>query len=205
MAGQNTIQAIVMGGSAGAIEALNTVLPALPRDFPIPVAVVLHVLPTKPSLLTNVLKPLCAMKVKEAEDKEPLMASTIYIAPPNYHLLIERQRTTSLSCDALVHYSRPSIDVLFESAADAYGSRLLGVLLSGANQDGVQGLAAITKRGGLSVVQSPETAAVDTMPQAALHAFDPTHVLPLSEIAPFLIRSATKPHDTAAFISRGNT
>ncbi len=185
MTSSHTIHAVVMGGSAGAIEALNVILPALPADFPVPVAVVLHVLPTKPSLLTNVLGPRCSLKIKEAEDKEPLLPSTVYVASPNYHLLIERQHTFSLSCDAPVHYSRPSIDVLFESAADAYGSHLLGVLLSGANQDGVRGLAAITQQGGLSVVQSPETAAVNTMPQAALDAFEPTYVLPLPEIAPF--------------------
>ena len=196
MSDHPSIEAIVIGGSAGAIEALNRILPALPGDFALPVAVVLHVLPTKPSLLTNVLGPRCAVRVKEAEDKEPLAAATVYVAPPNYHLLIERRRWFSLSCDTPVHYSRPSIDVLFDSAADAYGSHLLAVLLSGANNDGVQGLAAVGSKGGLAIVQSPETAAVPTMPEAALRASNPTHVLPLSEIAPFLVRAAARPQRT---------
>lgn len=185
----STIEAIVMGGSAGAIEALNMVLPALPIDLPVPIAVVLHILPTKPSLLATVLDPLCALTVKEAEDKEPLLPSTVYVAPPNYHLLLERQRTIALSADAPLNFSRPSIDMLFESAADAFGPGVLGVLLSGANNDGARGLLAIAQMGGVTVVQSPESAAVDTMPTAALEMLRPTRVLPLNEIANFLVES----------------
>lgn len=190
MSDVRTIDAIVMGGSAGAIDALNTILPALPADFAVPIVIVLHVLPSKPSLLTTVLGPRCAMTIKEAEDKEPLMPSTIYVAPPNYHLLIERQGWFSLSFDAAVHFSRPSIDVLFESAADAYGAKLTGVLLSGANDDGARGLRAIVNKGGVAVVQAPKTSAVDTMPLAAVEACPQAHVLPLSDIAPFLIQTA---------------
>jgi two-component system, chemotaxis family, protein-glutamate methylesterase/glutaminase len=184
----SAIDAIVMGGSAGAIDALNAILPALPADFALPVAIVLHVLPSKPSLLTSVLGPRCAVRVKEVEDKEPLKGATVYVAPPNYHVLIERGGRFALSVDTPVHYSRPAIDVLFESAADVYGPRLLAVLLSGANNDGVQGLRAVVGKGGVSVVQSPETAAVATMPAAAVEAAQPTYVLPLAEIAPLLLR-----------------
>lgn len=201
MSDVRAIDAIVMGGSAGAIEALNAILPALPADYPVPIAIVLHVLPSKPSLLTAVLGPRCAMNIKEAEDKEPLKASTIYVAAPNYHLLVERQRWFSLSFDAAVHFSRPSIDVLFESAADAYGANLAGVLLSGANDDGARGLQAISDRGGIAVVQAPQTSAVDTMPLAALEACPRAHVLPLTDIAPFLIQAAAAREEGAPFTS----
>jgi len=182
------VQAIVAGGSAGAIEALTSILPALPADFPIPIAITLHVHPHKPSHLAQVLGMHSALVVKEAEDKEPLMPSTVYLAPPNYHLLVEAQHYFSLSVDDPVLFSRPSIDVLFDSAADAVGPALVGLLLTGASEDGARGLARIQRAGGLTLVQAPSTAAVPTMPQAALRLFTPDHVLPLHEIGPFLAR-----------------
>lgn len=180
------IEAIVAGGSAGALEALVTILPALPAGFPIPVALVLHVLPGKPSYLADVLSARCSLAVKEAEDKEPIQPATIYLAPPNYHLLIEKNRSFSLSVDEPVHFSRPAIDVLFETAADAYGDTLAAVLLTGANEDGARGLARIKEVGGTTVVQSPETAFVRTMPDAALRLAEPDKVLPPAQIGPFL-------------------
>jgi two-component system chemotaxis response regulator CheB len=182
------IQAIVAGGSAGAIEALTSILPSLPADFRIPIAITLHVHPSKPSHLAQVLGMHSALLVKEAEDKEPLGPCTVYLAPPNYHLLIEAQHCFSLSVDDPVLFSRPAIDVLFESAADAFGSALVGLLLTGASEDGARGLARIQRAGGLTLVQAPNTAAVRIMPEAALRLSSPDHVLPLAEIGPFLAR-----------------
>lgn len=185
MSTQN-IELIVIGGSAGAVEALSAILPSLPADFALPVAMVLHLAPNMPSCLVDVLRLSCALTVKEAEDKEPLHAASLYVAPPNYHLLVEKQRCFSLSDDDLVHFSRPSIDVLFESAAEAYGPAALGLLLTGANEDGAHGMACIKEAGGTVLIQSPATALVGTMPGAALHLATPDHVLALPDIGSFL-------------------
>ncbi len=171
-------EAIVAGGSAGALDALGALLPALPRDFTIPLAVVLHVAPDRPSHLVEVLANMCALAVKEAEDKEPLAAGFVYVAPPNYHLLIERGRRLSLSMDDPVNFSRPAIDVAFESAADAYGPALAAVLLSGANADGARGLAAVRRAGGTTIVQEVQSAAARMMPESALRLSPADHVLP---------------------------
>ncbi|HVZ37204.1 MAG TPA: chemotaxis protein CheB [Polyangiaceae bacterium] len=165
---------IVMGGSAGALDALGRVLPQLPGNFPLPIAMVLHVPPARPSYLAEVLGAKCALVVKEAEDKEPLAPSTLYVAPPNYHLLVETRRCLSLSVDEPVHFSRPSIDVLFESAAAALGSSAIGVLLTGASADGARGLDRIANAGGVTFVQTPESSSVRVMPEAALR-MNPTH------------------------------
>lgn len=161
---------IVIGGSAGAIEVLRTVLGGLPADFAPSVAIVIHL----PADGTNVLHEILATPggppMKIAEDKEPIAPGTIYFASPDYHLLVETSRTFALSCDERVHFSRPAIDVLFESAAAAYGERVMGVILSGANADGAAGLRAIANAGGRTVVQSLESAEMIAMPAAALHA-----------------------------------
>jgi two-component system, chemotaxis family, protein-glutamate methylesterase/glutaminase len=184
------VEAIVIGGSAGALEALSAIIPALPRGFPIPVAIVLHLPPTKPSHLPEVIGARCALRVSEPDDKEPIEPGRGYVAAPNYHLMITEAREFSLSVDGLVHFSRPAIDVLFETAAEAYGASLLGVLLSGANEDGARGIAAIKRANGRTVVQSPETSQVPTMPDSALR-LDPTAtVLPLREIGPYLAQQA---------------
>lgn len=180
----------MIGGSAGALDALAQLLPALPANFPIPIALVLHVHPNKPSHLARVLGARCALPVKEAEDKEPIAAATVYVAPPNYHLLLERQRCFSLSVDDPVLFSRPAIDVLFESAADAFGPSLTGVLLSGGSEDGARGIAQIHDNGGLTVVQAPSTASVPIMPNAALRLAAVGHVLAPADIGLFLARLA---------------
>jgi len=180
------VQMIVAGGSAGALDALSLMLLALPRDFAVPVAVVLHLHPGKPSYLPQVLATKCALRVKEAEDKEPLSPATVYIAPPNYHLLVERNRCFALSVDDPVLFSRPAIDVLFESAADALGAATLGVLLSGGNDDGARGLDRIARTGGITLVQSPESAAVPTMPEAALRRNSVHRVLSPADLGTFL-------------------
>ena len=130
------IRAIAIGASAGALDALSIILPTLPPEFPIPVLVVVHLPADKESLLASLLNAKCQIEVREATDKEPIKCGTIYFAPPDYHLLVEAEQSLSLSADEPVNFSRPSIDVLFESAADAYGSHLVGVILTGANNDG---------------------------------------------------------------------
>ncbi|HVT06826.1 MAG TPA: chemotaxis protein CheB [Polyangia bacterium] len=185
---QAGIDAVVIGGSSGALEALATVLPALPATSAVPIVIVVHLPPDRPSHLAAVLGARTVLRVREAEDKEPLAPGVIYVGPPNYHLLIERGGTFALSADDLLHFSRPSIDVLFESAADAYGSRVAGVLLSGANADGADGLATIRRAGGVAITQSPEAALVRTMPEAAIARARPDYVLGLPEMAELISR-----------------
>jgi len=178
--------AIVIGASAGALEALSAILPALPEDFGLPIMVVVHVPPDRDSLLSELFRAKCYVAVKEAEDKEPILGGTVYFAPPDYHLLVEADHSLSLSSDELVLFSRPSIDVLFESAADAYGAGLIGVVLTGANSDGAKGLRAIVECGGTALVQSPQAAFAATMPEAAIDTVPDALVLPLERIAAFL-------------------
>lgn len=164
------IEALVIGGSAGAVSSLAQILPSLTPDFPWPIILVVHVPAGKQSGIANLFLPICSLSVKEAEDKEPLLAGTIYVAPPDYHLLVEVDRRLSLSVEPPVHHSRPSIDVLFQSAADAYGRNLLAILLTGANQDGAQGVQAICQAGGMAFVQRPQANEARVMPEAALAA-----------------------------------
>ena len=163
---------VAVGASAGALEALLALVPPLPREFPVPIVVAVHVPPGRESGLPAVIGRQSAVVMVEAEDKMPLEPGHVYFAPPDYHLLVERHGALALSTDALVHYSRPSIDVLFDSVASAMGARSLGILLSGANADGAAGLAAIGAAGGLTWVQSPTSARVSTMPEAALATGD---------------------------------
>lgn len=162
------IDAVVVGASAGGVEVLSALLAALPAGCPVAFFIVMHIPRERPSLLPEVFGMRCALPVKEAEDKEPVQPGTVYFAPPDYHLLLDRGPALALSSDEPVHFSRPSIDVLFESAADIYGERLLGLILTGANQDGAAGLAAVGRSGGRTVVQDPDSAAVAYLPQAAL-------------------------------------
>lgn len=175
-------EAIVIGVSAGGLSALNRILPDLPSDFTLAVIIVQHMHTTGDNFLSSYLNDKCNLNVKEVDDKESILKNTIYIAPPNYHLLVEADRTFSLSIDEPVNYARPSIDVLFETAADVYTTNLIGVILTGANTDGSHGLKRIKASGGLSVVQDPLTAEADTMPRAAIAAVDVDYVLPLEEI-----------------------
>jgi two-component system chemotaxis response regulator CheB len=179
----DAIEAVVIGASAGALEALSVVLPALPFDYKLPVIVVVHVPPDKQSVLVELFRQKCDISVREAEDKEPIAGGTIYFAPPDYHLLVEKDKSLALSSDEPVIFSRPSIDVLFESAADAYGPALLGVVLTGANRDGANGMRAVSKAGGVAIVQRPEDAFAPAMPEAALAASPTARILSLEEIA----------------------
>ncbi|MFJ9450643.1 chemotaxis protein CheB [Herbaspirillum sp. NPDC101397] len=180
------VDAVVIGTSAGGVEALSHLLPALQRGAQAAVFVVLHLPRERPSLLVDIFAPKCRMTVREASDKEPVEAGTIYFAPPDYHLLVDEGPQLALSSDELVNFSRPAIDVLFESAADEYGERLLGIVLTGGNQDGAAGLQAIRAAGGMSIVQQPETAQVPYMPELALERGAVDYVLTLEQIAALL-------------------
>jgi two-component system chemotaxis response regulator CheB len=175
-------QAVVVGGSAGAITALAQLLPALPSDYPVPVVVVVHLPAEGPGGVVELFRHSCALAVKEAEDKEALAASTVYVAPQDYHVLVEKTGCLSLSCEEPVRYARPSIDVLFQSAADAYGRGLVAVVLSGANEDGADGVRAVCRSGGMALVQAPESAEMRAMPEAALEACPQARVLTVQEI-----------------------
>jgi two-component system chemotaxis response regulator CheB len=166
----HSIDLVVIGGSAGAIDVLRQVLPRLTAGFKPTVAIVIHLPPEGPLVLHELLSGPETPPMKVAEDKEPLAPGTIYFAPPDYHLLIESGRTFALSIDPRVQYARPAIDVLFESAAEAFGERMMGVILSGANADGAAGLKAVADAGGVTVVQSLESAEMIAMPAAALQA-----------------------------------
>ena len=180
------VDAVVVGASAGGVEALLTIFKDLPADFGLPIIVVLHIPDERRSQLAEVFDRRLSIAVKEAGDKEPIIPGTLYFAAPGYHLSVEDDYSFSFSQEARVHYSRPSIDYLFESAADAYQQRLAAILLTGATQDGAQGLETIKLRGGLTIVQDPEEALVATMPQAALDRIQPDYILPLCGIGRLL-------------------
>ncbi len=177
---------IAIGASAGGLNAVSRLLGLLPADFEVPIAIVQH--RSKESLaLAEVVQAATTLRVLEVEDKQPLEPRTVYIAPPDYHLLIDDGRF-SLSTDDLVRFSRPSIDVFFDSAADAFGPRLIGIVLTGANSDGSQGLLTIAERGGQTLVQDPATAEIAVMPAAAQNAVPKAKVLSIEALAEHLIR-----------------
>lgn len=176
------VEAVVVGASAGGVHALQRITAALPARFAPALLVVLHLPPDRPSGLAALLAAQCALPVAEAVDKMPVQPGSVTLAPPDYHLLVEPDFTLALSLDAPVLHSRPAIDPLFESAAAAWGERLLGVLLTGGSADGSAGLAEIRRRGGQAWVQDPATAATGTMPASALEHAGADAVLSLEEI-----------------------
>jgi len=180
-------EAVAIGCSTGGLNALERILPALPGEFPAALIVVMHTAPESRSLLVELLGKRCRLPVREAQEGGEILPGTIYVAPPAYHLLVEDDRTFSLSTDAKVSYARPSVDVLFESAAHAYGERLIGVILTGANHDGSAGLRAVAEAGGLCLVQDPAGAEAHTMPESALAASAAARSVPLDKIAEALI------------------
>ncbi len=181
-------EAIVIGASAGGLQALKRVLTALPASFSFPIAIVQHIADHSECVMADLLDRASRIAVKEAEDKELLRPGTAYLAPPGYHLLIEPDRSISLSVDERVNYACPSIDVLFESAAEVFGEALIGIILTGANADGAHGLKTIKERGGLAIVQDPESAESPTMPRAALAATEVDYRVNLEQLAPLLLR-----------------
>lgn len=179
-------EAVVIGASAGALEALSAILPQLPATFTLPVMVVVHIPPDRSSILADLFRAKCRIPVAEAEDKEPIVPGTIYFAPPDYHLLIESNKCLALSSDEPVLFSRPSIDVLFETAADSYGAGLIAIILTGANHDGAKGLRAVIDAGGTALVQDPEGAFASAMPEAAIRLCPESRVSSLEQIATYL-------------------
>jgi two-component system chemotaxis response regulator CheB len=167
---------------------LSVVLPHLAADFSLPIMIVVHQPPDRRGSIAELFQTKCQVRVKEAEDKEPILPGTVYFAPPNYHLLVEQGKVLSLSTEEEINFSRPSIDALFETAADAYGAGLLGIILTGANFDGARGLQAVCANGGAGVVQSPETAEATLMPKAALAGCGRANVMELNSIAALLQR-----------------
>ena len=184
----------VMGASLGGFNALAAVLGGLPEGFPLPLVVTQHRSVDSEELLSILLGRVCALPVTEVEDKQLILPGAVYLAPANYHLLIEDHHF-ALSVDAPVQFARPSIDVLFESAADAYRDKVAAILLSGSNEDGAQGISRIKACGGLTIVQDPATAESARMPAAAIAAAEVDYVLPLQEIAGFLNDLVNKNED----------
>ncbi len=181
------IKAIVIGASFGGLEAIKCIITSLPKNFRTPVIIVLHIGNNNINTFINLLNNDENRVVKEAEEKELITEKTIYFAPPNYHLQVEDENTLSLSTAEKVNYSRPSIDVLFETAAWSFKHRLIGVLLTGSNSDGANGLQTIKNYGGTTIVENPETANAGTMPQQAIKKAPPKFILNLNEIAGKLV------------------
>ncbi|HUF65106.1 MAG TPA: chemotaxis protein CheB [Gemmatimonadaceae bacterium] len=180
---------VVVGASWGGLEALTCLVRTLPADFAIPVVVVQHRGRDSKTLLADLLQDRSELRVGEPDDKEPLLAGHVYVAPSDYHLLVDDDYLT-LEMDAPVRYSRPSIDVTFSSAADTYGTRAIGVVLTGANADGSIGLRRIVDAGGTGIVQDPESAEMPVMPRAARLAVPEATVLPIEKIGPHLVSLA---------------
>jgi len=187
---------VVVGTSLGGLQALQILLSSLPKSFPLPVAIVQHRHKDSKDSLSVFLQGYCPLPLTEAEDKDAIIPGRVYLAPPDYHLLVEEGHF-ALSTEAAVCHARPSIDVLFESAADAYAQGVIGVILTGASHDGSQGLLKIQSQGGLAIIEEPTTAQSPTMPKAALAALQQQRssntvvtaywILPLRDIAPFLV------------------
>lgn len=186
-------QAIVVGASAGGLTALTELLSCLPADLTVPILVVLHVHPRQDESPFQALERSCPLRVSEAEDKETIEPGQVYLAPPNYHLLVEPTGQLALSVDDKVSWARPSVDVLFESAVYAWGPALVGVILTGANADGAEGLQRIKHGGGVTLVQTPETARCPEMPQAAIATGCVDEVLSIAQLGQRL----------SALVSRG--
>jgi two-component system chemotaxis response regulator CheB len=190
------VELVAIGASWGGLHAIERVLETLPRGFGAAVVIAQHRrADSDEGRLTRLLDARCALDVCEAEDKQSLSAGSVLLAPADYHLLVERG-SVALSVDPLVHFSRPSIDVLFGSAADAYGERAVGVVLTGANADGAEGLRRIASRGGTAIVQDPQTAARREMPAAALAATPDARVAPLEQIGALLAELAAAREET---------
>ena len=179
-------EAIVAGITAGGYAVLNRILPALKRDFPVPLIFVRHIHPNSNDYLIGELDKKCTLVVKQADEKEKITTGHVYFASPNYHLLIDWDHTFSLSVSEYINYARPSIDVLFESASDVYRDKLIGIILTGANNDGSRGLKTIKERGGITIVQDPKSAEMDMMPKSAIETVETDYILPVDEIAPLL-------------------
>ncbi|GGI26733.1 chemotaxis protein CheB [Pedobacter mendelii] len=184
--------ALVIGGSAGSLDVLLEIFPALDKEINFPIIIVTHRKPGNDSLLTDLLQNRTQLKVKEVEEKEKILPGTVYIAPADYHLLLEHNKTFSLDYSEKVNYSRPSIDVTFQSAAEIFASELICILLSGSNNDGVEGLKAVNNFGGLVVIQNPNTAIMPYMPQQAVINIKKNVILDAFYMADFINKLAKR-------------
>ena len=180
-------KAIVMGVSSGGLTALKNLLPLLPKDFSIPIMIVQHLGVYSESYWIKMLDSISNLHVKEADEKETLQKGCVYIAPPNYHLLVESDNTLSLSTEQKVNFARPSIDVLFDSAAEVYRDKLIGIILTGSNNDGTAGMKKIKENSGLTIVQDPKTAESPFMPLSVINTIKPDYILSLKKTAALLI------------------
>jgi two-component system chemotaxis response regulator CheB len=181
-------EAIVIGVSSGGMNAMKVMFSLLPKEFKTPIIIVQHISSQSENLWIRLLNDKSNLHIKEADEKESIEYGKVYIAPPNYHLLIERNKTFSLTIDERVNFARPSIDVLFESAAEAYKNKLIGVILTGSNNDGTNGLKRIKEYGGLTIVQDPTTAESNYMPASAIAAMQMDYILTLENIIKLLIK-----------------
>jgi two-component system chemotaxis response regulator CheB len=180
-------KAIVIGVSSGGLNVLKILLPELPADFCLPIIIVQHIGPHSENYWIDILNGLCKLTIKEADEKEIITKGNIYIAPANYHLLVEKDHTLSLSTEEKVNFARPSIDVLFESAAEAYKDKLIGIILTGSNNDGINGIKKIKEYGGLVIIQDPNTAESRYMPTSAITAISPDYILSIEKMLNLLI------------------
>jgi len=197
-----TVEAIVLGASAGGLNAMIELFSKLPADLPVPIFVVQHTRPDEESLLAELIGSGTGLNVVEAEDKIEIKPANIYIAPPNYHLLIEDKKTIALSNDEKVNYSRPSIDLLFESAVRVYQSNLAGVILTGANDDGARGISLIARAGGITIAQSPESAEFKVMPQSAINTGNVKFVMDIIRMSQFLTELVIQRHQNQRLNSK---
>jgi len=181
-------EAIVIGVSSGGMTVLKCIFSALPAGFSIPIIIVQHVSARSANEWIKLLNEKSNLTIKEADEKEKIESGKVYIAPANYHLLIESDKTVSLTIDEYVNFARPSIDVLFESAAEAYKNKLIGIVLTGSNSDGTKGIKRVKECGGLAIIQDPETAESPTMPASAIAAVEPDYILSLDKIIGLLIK-----------------
>jgi two-component system, chemotaxis family, protein-glutamate methylesterase/glutaminase len=182
-------EAVVIGASAGGLKVLSSILAALPSAYPLPVIIIQHRLKDERTLLEEVLQARCTIRIRQAEEKEQIRPGQVYIGPSDYHLLVEGDRSFSLSCDAYHHFSRPSIDVLFETAAEAYKDNLAGIILTGASKDGAAGIRTIRDHGGVTIAQNPMSAEYPVMPEAAIGTGSVQYVFTPWEITDFLLRT----------------
>lgn len=192
--GEKRFRLIVLGVSTGGVQALKQFLGMLPVDFPLPILVVQHISPESGDGLARLLDELCAVRVKEADEEERMTAGCVYLAPPNYHLLVEKDGLLSLSSEPPVNFARPSVDMLFESAAAAFGDGVIGIVLTGAGFDGGRGIQRIKREGGLAIIQNPAEAEVSSMPQHALGLVAADHVINLEQLPALLQQLLAEDH-----------
>lgn len=189
---ESKFKAVVIGTSAGGLHALLSILEGLPAKFSIPIIIVQHRSKDQRDLLEFVLQSKCEIKIKQADEKEDIEDGVVYIAPPDYHLLVEHNETFSLTSDEQINYSRPSIDVLFETAAMVYRESLVAIILTGANKDGADGIRTVQEYGGLTIAQNPNEAEFSVMPESAIKTHSVKRILTLEEIKKFLIKIGSK-------------